>query len=281
MRAAFMLVLLVGMALAGAAVYMIRDYMSQTEAALERERAFNQKAGNLVEVYVFNKDLKYGDALTEDAVSVIYWPEQALPATIFRDHDLLFPPNATGPRYILRAIEAFEPVLASRLTEPGEQASLTAKLDKGLRAFVIKGNLSTGVGSFVKPDDFIDIYWTGSVEGDLVTRLIESSVRVIAVDDAFNEGQVTDSSANSVTIGVTPEQIARLTQLQNIGSFSISLVGSNADVVDQPIEVDTNEVLGIVEKAPEVVAPVVEQKVCTRKERKGTEVIESVVPCDE
>ncbi len=281
MRAAFLLVLLVGMALAGAAVYMIRDYVSQSEVALQNERAFNQKAGRLVEVYVFSKDLKYGDELKPEDVALIYWPEQALPKTIFRDQALLFPDNAPGPRYVLRAIEAFEPVLLSRLTEPGQQASLTAKLGKGMRAFVINGNLSSGVGGFVKPDDFIDIYWTGDVEGKLVTRLIESSVQVIAVDKAFNEGQVTDSNANSVTIGVTPEQIARLTQLQSIGAFSISLVGSTADVVDQPVEVDTNDVLGIVEEAPEVVAPVVVQEVCTRKERKGTEVIESVVACDQ
>lgn len=281
MRAAFFLVLIVGMALAGAAVYMIQGYVSQTETLLEQARAFNAKAGKLVEVYVFAKDLNYGDELKEEDVTLIYWPEQALPKTIFRDQTLLFPESAPGPRYVLRSIEAFEPVLLSRVTEPGQLASLTAKLGKGMRAFVIKGNLSSGVGGFVKPDDFIDIYWTGDVEGKLVTRLIESSVQVIAVDKAFNEGQVTDSDANSVTIGVTPEQIARLTQLQTIGAFSISLVGSIADVVDQPVEADTNDVLGIEEKAPVVVAPVVEQEVCTRKERKGTEVIESVVPCDE
>ena len=281
MRATFFLVLLVGMALAGAAVYMIRDYVSQTEIALENERAFNQKAGNLVEVFVFAKDLKYGDELKEGDVTVIYWPEQALPKTIFRDKAQLFPENSPGPRYVMRAIEAFEPVLASRVTEPGELASLTAKLGKGMRAFVIRGNIATGVGGFVKPDDFIDIYWSGDIEGDLVTRLIASSVQVIAVDQAFNEGQVTDSAVTTVTIGVTPEQVASLTQMQKLGDLSMSLVGATADVVTESIEVDTNEALGIIEKAPEVVAPVVVQDVCTRRERKGTEVIESVVPCDQ
>lgn len=280
MRAAFFLVLVVGMALAGAAVYMIQGYVSQTEDLLERERAFNAKAGKLVEVFVFAKDLKYGDELKPEDVTVIYWPEHALPATIFRDKAVLFPENAAGPRYIIRATEAFEPVLASRVTEPGQLASLTAKLGKGMRAYVIKGNIASGVGGFVKPDDFIDIYWTGDIEGELVTRLIASSVQVIAVDQAFNEDQAT-GSASSVTIGVTPEQVASLTQMQKIGDLSMSLVGSAADVVTDSVEVDTNEVLGIEEKAPVVVAPVVEKEVCKRRQRKGTEVIEEIVPCEE
>jgi Flp pilus assembly protein CpaB len=79
MRAVFALVLLVGMGLAGMAVYMIQGYMADLEGALQREQAFNAKAGKLVEVYVFAKPKKYGDALAEDDVQLIYWPEKALP----------------------------------------------------------------------------------------------------------------------------------------------------------------------------------------------------------
>jgi len=66
------------------------------------------------EVYVFAKPKKYGDALAEDDVQLIYWPEKALPKTIYKDKATLFPENADGPRYIMRSTEAFEPVLASR-----------------------------------------------------------------------------------------------------------------------------------------------------------------------
>jgi hypothetical protein len=45
MRAVFALVLVVGMALAGMAVYMIQGYMSDLENALRQEQAFNAKAG--------------------------------------------------------------------------------------------------------------------------------------------------------------------------------------------------------------------------------------------
>jgi UDP-MurNAc hydroxylase len=85
MRAVFALVLVVGMALAGVAVYMIQGYMADLEGALRNEQAFNAKAGKLVEVFVFAKPKKYGDPLAEDDVVAIYWPEKSLPQTIFRD----------------------------------------------------------------------------------------------------------------------------------------------------------------------------------------------------
>ena len=172
MRAVFGLVLVLGMALAGAAVYMIQGYISQTDALLQQERAFNAKAGKLVEVYVFNKTLNYGDALKPEDVQLIYWPEKTLPESIFRDQVALFPENAPGPRYIMRKTEAFEPVLASRLTEPGELAGLTAKLGPGMRAFQIKVGVASGVAGFVQPDDFVDVYWTGSINGIAAARAV-------------------------------------------------------------------------------------------------------------
>jgi len=282
MRAVFGLVLVVGMALAGAAVYMIQDYIAQTEDAYLRQKAFNEKAGKLVEVYVFNKSLNYGDALTKEDVQLIYWPERSLPETIFREEALLFPENADGPRYIMRRTEAYEPVLASRVTEPGQLAGLTSKLEKGMRAFAIRVGSASGVSQFIQPDQYVDITWTGTASnGESFSRTIERSILIIAVDDAFNEGQFeAGTEARTVTVAATPEQVARLTQAQASGALSLSLVGDTAeDTVTETVEVDTDMLLGIEEVAPVEVAPVVEEEVCTRKERKGTEVIETPVPC--
>jgi pilus assembly protein CpaB len=282
MRAVFGLVLIVGMGLAGAAVYMIQGYIAQTEALLQREREFNAAAGKLVEVFVFNKQLSYGDALTPEDVQVIYWPEQALPATIFRDQAELFPENAPGPRYVMRDTEAFEPVLATRVTAPGELAGLTAKLEAGMRAFQIRVGAASGVSTFVQPDDFIDIYWTGGISGvdGSVTRLIESSMQIIAVDNSFTSGQSdTATEATTVTVAASPEQVARLAQAQSTGQLSMSLVGDGTETVTERIEVDTNAMLGIEEKE-EVVAPVPEaERVCTVATRRGAEIIQTIIPC--
>ncbi|WP_374396889.1 Flp pilus assembly protein CpaB [Tabrizicola sp.] len=284
MRAVFALVLLVGMALAGMAVYMIQGYMADLETALQQEKAFNAKAGKLVEVYVFAKPKKYGDALAEDDVKLIYWPEKSLPATIFRDKAALFPENATGPRYIMRTTEAYEPVLASRVTEPGQLSSLISKLEKGKRAFAIRVGRDSGISNFVKPDDYIDILWTGNVSGveGGITRQIESAILVIAVDNVINEGQVEgDSKAQTVTVAATPEQVARLAQAQATGQLTLSLARDATEVVEGTVETNTNDMLGIQkeEVAPEVVVP--EVKKCYAKQRSGGVLVDTNVeiPC--
>lgn len=284
MRAVFALVLIVGMGLAGVAVYMIQGYMADLEGALQKERAFNAKAGKLVEVFVFAKAKKYGEPLAEDDVVAIYWPEKNLPESIYRDKAALFPENAPGPRYIMRTTEAYEPVLASRVTEPGELSNLTTKLEKGKRAFAIKVGTNSGISNFVKPDDYIDILWSGNVAGveGGITRQIESAVLVIAVDNAINEGQVSsDTVAQTVTVAATPEQVARLAQAQATGKLTLSLAANASEVVEGTVETDTNSMLGIV---PEVAAPevvVVEKKKCFAKQRSGGQVVETDVeiPC--
>ncbi|WP_431300575.1 Flp pilus assembly protein CpaB [Tabrizicola sp. BL-A-41-H6] len=281
MRAIFGLVLLAGLALAGAAVYMAQNFIGQTQSALQRERELNAKAGTLVQVYVVNKPKKYGDALSPDDVVQIYWPEKALPENIFRDKALLFPENANGPRYLMRSIEAFEPVLATRVTEPGALAGLTGKLGKGMRAFAIKVGVASGVANFVQPDDSIDIYWTGSTSNSNgeITRLIESAIQVIAVDNASDQGQSSFGTvAQTITVAGTPEQIARLAQAQATGSLSMSLVGDATDVATGTVEVDGDTLLGFQEQE---VQQVEAAQVCTIKTRKGADVVEIPIPCKE
>ena len=278
MRMIFGLVLVVGLALAGFAVYMAQGYISQTQAELAQERAARAKAGPLVEVYVVNKPLAYGDALTRDDVQKIYWPQNALPDRIFTDEALLFPVGAPGPRYILRQMEKFEPLLAVKLTEPGQDAGLTSRLAKGMRGFAIKVDVASGVSGFVQPGDKVDVYWTGSNGGSEMTRLIETTVKIIAVDQISNSDRSTTATvARTVTVEATPQQVARLAQAQATGRLVLALVGSNDASVSGLIEVDSQSLLGIEQQVVDAAPPA--PRVCTIKTRKGAEVTEIPIPC--
>ena len=278
MRMIFGLVLVVGLALAGFAVYMAQGFISQTQAELAQERAASAKAGPLVEVYVVNKPLAYGDALTRDDVQKIYWPQNALPDRIFTDEALLFPVGAPGPRYILRQMEKFEPLLAVKLTEPGQDAGLTSRLAKGMRGFAIKVDVASGVSGFVQPGDKVDVYWTGSNGGSEMTRLIETTVKIIAVDQISNNDRSTTATvARTVTVEATPQQVARLAQAQATGRLALALVGSNDASVAGLIEVDSQSLLGIEQQVVDAAPPA--PRVCTIKTRKGAEVTEIPIPC--
>jgi len=287
MRMVFGLVLVLGLALAGAAVYMTQTYFKQTQAALEHERELRAKIGPMIEVYVVNKVKKYGEPLTKDDVQLIYWPENALPEHIFKDQTklakdevALFPEGTNEPRFVLRQMEKFEPILVEKVTQPGETAGLTGQLGKGQGAFAIKVDVASGVSGFVQPGDHVDVYWTGSASdtNEDMTRLIETGVKVIAVDQKADDGTSGATVARTVTVAATRGQVARLAQAAATGKLALSLV-NGADTADTgTIEVNGNSLLGITD-APEVVeAVVVDQKVCYVKTRKGGEKVDSDIP---
>lgn len=283
MRMMFGLVLVVGLALAGAAVYMAQGYISQTQTALERERQMRAKTGPLVEVYVVNKPKNYGEVLTKEDVQLIYWPQNALPETVFREEEVLFPDGGKEPRYVMRQMEQYDPILAVKVTEPGQPAGLTGQLAKGMRAFAIKVDVASGVSGFVQPGDHVDVYWTGAngaaVAGESteMTRLIESGVRIIAVDQTADSSNGGAMVARTVTVAVSPEEVARLAQAQATGRLALSLVGVGDETVTGRIEVDQQGLLGI-EATAEVAAPVAD-RVCTIRTRKGSELVETPIAC--
>ena len=71
MRMVFGLVLIVGLGLAGFAVYMAKNYIQGYQAELANERAQRKPAIETVEVYVADKPLKYGEVLREDSVRIV------------------------------------------------------------------------------------------------------------------------------------------------------------------------------------------------------------------
>ena len=276
MRAMFGLVLVAGVGLAGAAVYMAKGYISKTETALQKELAIKAQTGGLVEVYVVKKSVDYGDPLTKDDVQKSYLPKNTLPEATFGDIAMLFPEDNSEPRYVLRPMEKFEPILAVKVTEPGEQAGLTGALEKGMRAFAIK----VEAADFLQPGDRVDIYWTGATESSTgeITRLIESTMKIIAVD-RNGKSQSSDGSIQNrtMTVAATPEQVARLAQAQATGRLMMSLVGVGDDTETGKIEVDTGSMLGITEAAAPVAVEA--EKVCTIRTRKSADVVEIPIPC--
>jgi pilus assembly protein CpaB len=279
MRAVFGLVLVVGLALAGLAVYMVQGFIDQKDAEVAKDRAFRAKLGPIVEVYVTNKPLAYGAALTKEDVEKVMMPKNNLPEGYFEDEAALFPGEYTEPRYVLRQLDAKEPLLAAKVSNPGQIVSLTARLSQGMRAFAIKVDVASGVSGFLQPDDVVDVYWTGGVagqDGDL-TQLIESSVRIVAVDQtSAAENTTATLIARTVTVEATPEQVARLAQAQATGRLALSLVGVDEVAVAGPVEVDSKTLLGIEEKTEVAVAA---EKVCTVKTRKGADLVEVPIPC--
>ena len=163
MRRVFGLVLLLGIALAGGAVYLAKDRIAQYQAANAQAQAALAEIVPTKTVYVAQGPLKYGQKLTKEDVRAVAWPENAIPEGAFVDLVALFPENTDELRVVLRQMEKDEAILALKVTEPGEDTGLTSRLARGTRAFAIKVDVSSGVSGFLRPGDRVDIYWTGRV----------------------------------------------------------------------------------------------------------------------
>ena len=287
MRIVFGLVLIVGIALAGFAVYMAKGVITGYRAELDNARANNVPAIETVEVYVANRTLVYGEHLTTEDVKLVHFPKNALPEGVFTTVEGLLPEGDDEPRTVLRTMETNEAVLEVKVTGPGEDAGITTKLERGMRAFAIKVDTTSGVAGFLRPGDRVDVYWTGNIgkdgirtegqsSGD-VTKLIETGVQLIAVDQSANAERAEATIARTVTVAALPQQVAALAQAQSTGTLTLSLVGVQDDTVAEAIEVDQTALLGIAQAEAPVATPTAQ--VCTIRTRRGSEVIVSEIPC--
>ena len=276
MRLVFGFVLLLGLGLAGAAVYMAKDFIGQQQAQLAAAERAKQAIVPTVEVFVVNKQLRYGQRLTPADIKAVRWPENAIPKGAFTSKEEIFPRGDDVTRSILRTMEPDEALLASKVTGPGEDAGVSSRLSAGMRAFAIRTDVTSGVSGFLRPGDRVDIYWTGKAAGRGVTKLIDANIRIIAINQSADEDRNEAVVARTVTVEANPTQVAALAQAQATGRLSLSLVGADDVLVSESVEIDQKELLGIEE---EVVVEAPKEKICTVRRRNGEEIVEVPIPC--
>jgi pilus assembly protein CpaB len=284
----FGLVLVLGLGLAGFAVYMAQGYIAQTQYERDQLLAAQAAAPALVDVVVAKKTLQYGDRMTRDDLEVIKWQADKVPEGAFNavvgpqggDGSIIpvFYEGETRPRAALRSVEIYEPILKAKITEPGVDAGITANLLPGMRALAINIDVSSGVSGFLRPGDHVDIYWSGNADGQDVTKLIQANVTLIAIDQSADADRSSETQvARTVTVQATSEQVAALALAQQSGRLTLALVGTGDTVDIGAIQINRNSLLGISEKqAPAAAEP---EKVCKIRTNKGGEFVETQIPC--
>ncbi|WP_415183526.1 Flp pilus assembly protein CpaB [Phaeovulum sp.] len=287
MRMIFGLVLILGVGLAGFAVYMAQDYITQAQAERDYLLATQAEAPQLIDVVVTKKPLKYGERFSKMDLEVIKVQAGKAPDTAFQAITgpqgvenaprAVFFEGETRARAALRSYEPFEPLLASKVTAPGLDAGIMANLAPNMRAFTINVDVASGVSGFLRPGDRVDVYWSGASGNTQVTKLIDTNLKLIAIDQSADADRSEETMiARTVTAEVTPKQVAALTLAQSTGRLTLSLVGTSDTMAVGAIEIDRDHLLGI--KAPEVIE-VEAGKVCTIRTRKAGELIETEIPC--
>jgi pilus assembly protein CpaB len=221
------------------AVFLANTWLSGQRSLLARG---DRAPGHTIVVAATS--LRFGDALTPDNLKEISWSATALPAGAFQTKKALLDGNEKGERQVITAIEANEPVLGWKITGPGQRATLSATIDKGMKAVAIRVNDVLGVAGFVLPGDRVDILLTRRTQDDsggqrsFVDVLLQS-VKVLAIDQVADDRKDKPIVARAITLEVSTQDAQKLTLAAGVGQLSLALrqAASNKDEITQRVTV--------------------------------------------
>jgi pilus assembly protein CpaB len=229
MRPNSILILVVAIVLGGIAAFLARSWL------LSR----TQVATTSATVVAAAKQIPYGTQLTDDNLIVIPWAAGAIPQGSFSTKQALL---KDGQRISLAILQQNEPILNSKVTGPGERASLSTLLDKDKRAITIRVDDVRGVAGFILPNDRVDVVLIRTVSDSPTGRrdisdLLLQDIKVIAVDQISSEQKDRPTVAKAVTLEVTPFQAQKISLATNVGHLSLILrkAGDSNVVADRRV----------------------------------------------
>ncbi|MGD0026003.1 MAG: Flp pilus assembly protein CpaB [Xanthobacteraceae bacterium] len=202
------------------AVFLAQTWLNNQAAerlrSLEAQRKAEPPAHTIV---VASRPLRFGDQLSALSLREVPWPEDALPAGAFGKIGEL---TATK-RIVLMPIEVNEAILASKITGPGQRATLSAMLQDGKKAVTIRVNDVEGVAGFVLPGDRVDVVLTRPDNKMQVNDVVIRNARVLAVDQMADERADKPSVVKAVTLEVDETGGQKLALASVVGTLSLVL----------------------------------------------------------
>ncbi len=223
------------------AVFLAQVWLNnQADARMKSLEAQRKAAPPARTIVVAAKSMRFGEELTAAAMREVEWPEGALPAGSFgKIADL-----TKGKRIVLAAIEPNEPVLAAKVTGPGQRATLSAMLGEGMKAVTVRVNDVQGVAGFVLPGDHVDVLLTRTGEKNAATTdVILQDARVLAIDQLADERTDKPSVVKAVTLEVNVTDGERVSLASTVGTLSL-LLRKAGELVDADARRVTSADLG-------------------------------------
>lgn len=220
------------------AVFIAQVWLNNQANQRARSMETNQKPVAMKTIVVAGQPLRYGTELTAGMLREVPWPAGSVPAGAFAKIDEVL---GQGPRIVLTAVEPNEPVLAVKITGPGQRATLSSLVKPGMKAVTIRVNDVEGVGGFVLPGDRVDVVLTRQIDkGNASTEIILQNTRVLAIDQIADQRTSKATVAKSVTLEVDTTDAQKLWLASSVGSLSLLLrkAGETAEARTHKITLD-------------------------------------------
>lgn len=196
-------------------------------------------------IVVATAPLRFGAELGSRNLREMPWPDNAIPDGAFASIEAML---SAGKRMVLTAIAENEPILASKITGPGQRATLSAVLTPGKKAVTVRVNDIEGVAGFVLPGDRVDIFLTRnagekSAAGSSSSDVVLQNVRVLAIDQIADDRMDKPAVVKAVTLEVEMAEGQKLSLAASLGTLTLALRQAG-DIAAQPSRQITAEDLG-------------------------------------
>jgi pilus assembly protein CpaB len=195
--------------------------------------------------------LRFGTHVNADNLREVTWPDAALPAGTFGS---IAEVMSGGKRIVLASIEKNEPILRSKITGPGQKATLSAVIQDGMRAVTIRVNDVEGVGGFVLPGDHVDVLLTRQQERTNGTNdVVLQNARVLAVDQLADDAADRPTVVKAVTVEVDTIGAQKIALASSLGNLSLMLRRAGEQVTDATRRISTADLTEteVIQRAPE------------------------------
>jgi pilus assembly protein CpaB len=231
MKFSTVLSLFLSLVLAVAAVFGVRSYLKEQAALMAAPKPVVKNT-----LVVAAQPLRFGKLVEPSSLRVIEWPADSIPEGAFRTLEEIMG-DGKQSRYVMTAIEQAEPILNSKITGPGQRATLSAALSPGMKAVSIRVNDVLGVAGFVLPGDRVDIMLTRQVDSSAegmkggYTDVLLQGVKVLAIDQSADDRADKPEVVKAVTLEVSTSEAQKLTLAATVGMLSLALRNiASADV---------------------------------------------------
>ncbi len=237
MNAKNIIVLVIGLAIAGGTGFMMWKFLnakrSEIETQVQNERQKVPPPIPTVKVLVAKSDLVVGAQIGRENLHWQTWPQESVAPTYVVEGNKITDAGKSEDKkltiedfigaVVRLPIAAGQPLTPGLVARAGGRGFLAAVLQPGMRAMSIGVNQISGISGFILPGDRVDIMWDvkKSSKGKPFTQTLMRNIRVIAIDQktqAFGA-----SPAKTITLELTPVQTEALSLASTMGSLEFVL----------------------------------------------------------
>lgn len=198
-----------------------------------------------VPVLAIDADVSTGQRITEDMLTSIKWPAEALTANLINLNDM---PDAKAEfvnSLARQTLAQGETLNRSKVIMAGDSGIMAALLSPGMRAVTTRISVDTAAGGFIQPGDRVDIIMRENYtirrdanqtqqsrverQNLFIAQTLFENVKVLAIDQTFTTGAESGAAipGSTATFELSQSDAELLQEAEGYGDIYLTLRGVN------------------------------------------------------